>query len=726
MDTYPVHPAPPPASRREELAHAWTTHTTSSAYIPRAVVEIEELLLELVDQLLAALAPDGEPEATGAEVGARLVREGFIDPTALRATIDSLTTGLLGDIEHTPDTELARRTVAMLGALSTGYAEGLRSYTLTQQEQVKQALFNAMVRTEHNLRATENRFREVFTSSAVGIAITDLDGMVVESNPALSGILACPPGQLAGRQLPEFFLSDDEMPAAGGTPGDVRNGYRRVLAGEAERVREHRRLRKENGETAWAFLAISLLHDGAGDPAYFVTMVQDTSELQLLQDRLSHQLLYDALTGLPNRQHFASKLESTLGQAEPGGTVTLCFVNLDGFAGINNSLGHQFGDRLLRTVAGRLEAAVEGEKALLARIGPDEFAVLIEDSPTTPIIDDIVGRINAELAEAEYIDERGVGVGASIGALRCGVAEMSPVELFRAADTALRKAKASGRRQWAGFHAQEDGPDRERDALAAEVPAAWENGQLTVVYEPVVRLADERTIAARPVLSWDRGDGGTIGHGDCVQLAERTGMSVQLGPMVLRDVCGRLPELRAALGDDSGPLLRIELSRLQSGDGDLVRAVHRAIKETGAPAELLEIGLDIAAVLDDYGDARDNLEVLADVGVATALYGFQGGPRELDLVSDTRVRTVTLGVDGAGAAGRETASAVLREETERLVRAVVAGGRECSVLDVRTEAEARWWANAGVTSVQGSMFGPPVPAGNLAALAEMSRPVSAG
>jgi diguanylate cyclase (GGDEF)-like protein/PAS domain S-box-containing protein len=712
-------------SRREELARAWTNHATSQAYIPRAVGEVQEILLELVDEILATLAGDQPPEPAGTRIGARLVYEGFIDPTALRATIDSLTEGLLSELARTPDTELARRTVALLGALSAGYADGLRSYTLTQQEQVKQALFNAMVRTEHNLRATENRFREVFTSSAVGIAITDLDGMCVEANPSLSQILACPPGQLAGRQLPDFFLTDDDPASARGTPGDVRVSYERVLAGTAPRVHEHRRLRKENGETAWVYLAISLLHDGAGDAAYFVTMVQDISELQLLQDRLSHQLLYDALTGLPNRQHFASKLESTLGRIEPDGNLTLCFVNLDGFADINNGYGHEFGDRLLRTVAGRLETAVAGERSLVARIGPDEFAVLIEDTPDTPIIDDVVGRINAELTEAEYIQERGVGAGASIGAVRCRADEMSAAELFRAADTALRKAKRTGRRQWAGFHPRDDGRAREREALAAELPAAWENGQLTIGYEPLVRLADRHPVAARPALVWEREDGEILGHRECVQLAEHTGMSVQLAPFMLREVCARLPELRSVLDEQRGALLRVHLTRLQTGDGDLVRAVQRAIKETDAPAGMLQIGLDTTAVLDDYGDARDNLEVLTEIGVPTGLCGFQGGPRELDLVADTAVRTVTLGPDGAGAAARETASAVLREETERLVRTIVAGGRECAVTDVRTDEEARWWAAAGVTTVQGGLYGTPVRAGNLAALAD-TRPVSAG
>jgi diguanylate cyclase (GGDEF)-like protein/PAS domain S-box-containing protein len=725
MDRYSVRPTPPPVSRREELARAWTTSTTSATYIPRALAEIEELLLELVDQLLAALAGDDPPESVGMRVGARLVDEGFIDPAALQATIDSLTQGMLGDLERTPDTELARRTVALLGALSAGYADGLRSYTLTQQETVKQALFAAMVRTEQNLRATENRFREVFTSSAVGIAITDLNGVCVESNPALSQILACPPGQLAGRELYGFFLSDDEFPARG-APGDVRDTYRHVLEGHVERVHEQRRMRKENGEPVWAFLAISLVHDGAGDPAFFVTMVQDNSHQKLLTDRLSSQLLTDALTGLPNRQHFTSKLESTLGMVGPAGTVSLCLVNLDGFAAVNNGYGHEFGDRVLKTVARRLERAVDRERSLVARIGPDEFAVLIEDTAATPGLDEVIGQINAELAEAEYIGGRGVGMGASIGAVRCRAEEMSAAELFRAADTALRTAKATGRRQWAGFHPRDDGPTRARHALAAELPAAWENGQLEIAYEPVVRIADEHAVAAHPVLVWERDDGETLDHRDCVTLAERSGMSVQLGPSMLAEVCARLAELREALAGESGALLRLQLTRLQSGDGDLVRAVRLALENSGARPGQLEIGLDTAAVLDQYGEARDNLETLTGIGVSTGLCGFQGGPRELDLVADTAVRTVTLGADGAGAAGRETAGPVLRAETERLVRAIVAGGRECAVIDVRTEAEARWWAAAGVTTVQGGVFGGPVTAGHLSALRDLTRPVTTG
>jgi diguanylate cyclase (GGDEF)-like protein/PAS domain S-box-containing protein len=725
----PTSPQLPP-TRREDLARAWAGAASSSAYIPRSVDDLELLLLELVDEMFASLQDDSETSqvTVGSSIGSRLIDEGFIDPHALRATIDVLTRGLLGDLRESPDTVLAKRTVALLGAMSAGYADGLRSYTLTQQERLKQALFNAMVRAEHNLRATENRFHEVFTASAVGIAITDLNGMCVETNPALSQILACPPGRLAGRMLPEFFVTEDPMPTTGLSgprpmPGDLAETFRRVLDGEVDRVHEQRRLRTGEGETAWAFVAISLLRDGSGAPAYFVTMVQDVSELQLLSDRLSHQLLHDALTGLPNRQHFQSKLETILGRAAPDASVTLCFVNLDGFAMVNNSIGHEFGDRLLLMVGQRLEAAVSAERAMVARLGGDEFAVLIEDLPVTPDIGELIERINTELAEPEYLDARGVAIGASVGAIRCRAKDMSPSELFRAADTALRRAKATGRRQWAGYHAKEDGRARERDALAAELPGAWENGKLVVRYEPVVRLDADSPIAARPVLVWQRDAEAAFDHRFCTALAERTGLSLQLGPLVLLEACTRLPVLCKMFPDALDPVIRLQLTRSQSADADLARAVHRALYGIDTPG-LVEISLDTGAVLDDVGDARDNLDVLVDIGVSTGLCEFQGGPRELELMAASPVRSVTLASEGLGTAGRPGASEMLRSEVARLVHTIVDSGRECSVLDLCVSSEVRWWASAGAVTSQGGLYGSPVCAGELPSLTDPSRHVS--
>jgi diguanylate cyclase (GGDEF)-like protein/PAS domain S-box-containing protein len=671
----------PPVHRREELARAWTRSATSSSYIPRSVGDIEALLLELVDVLLETLSADGlsagEGTRIGTRIGNRLVREGFIDPTALTASVEVLSEQLLADLATTPDTELARRTVALLSAMAAGYADGLRSYTLTQQEEVKQALFSAAQRAEHNLRATENRFRAVFASSATGIAITDLDGMCVEANPALAGIVGTTQDQLRGRMLADILGGDEAA-------GDVMAPYRRIRDGGQARVQEHRRLRKENGELAWVLLAISPLRDGSGEPVYFVTMAQDVTELHLLQDRLGHQLLHDALTGLPNRQCFHTKLESALERA--AGTVTLCCLNLDAFSVVNNSLGHEVGDRLLQTVGRRLEEAVAGEKALVARIGGDEFAVLIEDGPATPDIDELIGRLTAELEDPEYLDGTGVAVGASVGAVRRRAGDATAAEVFRAADTALRKAKATGRRQWAGFHEADDRRAVELDGLAASLPAAWENGELTVGLEPVVRLPDLEPVGSRAVLSWDATD-----HATCLRLAERTGWSVHLGPLLLLEACRRF--------NGADGVLRVQLTRNQSGDADLVRAVHRALKESGLAAHQLELSLDVGALLDELGDARDNLEVLGEIGVRVGLCGVTGGPLDFDLVTVTGVRSVTL----SGALG--SGSTVLAAETARAVRVFDALGVSCSVLDVASTGAVDWWSSVGVATAQGGVLG---------------------
>ncbi len=693
----------PPVHRREELARAWRRSATTSSYIPRPAAELEELLLELVDTLLDTLAATEFSMSAGSRIGARLVREGFVDPAALASTIEVLTDGLLGDMEQTPDTELSRRTIALLGALSAGYAEGLRSHTLTQQEQVKQAMFNSVLRAESNLREIENRFQEVFASSAIGIAITDLDGMCVEANPALGEILGTEARKLPGRLLSDVFIDE-------GT-GSVMAGLRQIRDGGPPRVGERRKLRKDNGETAWVLLALSLLRDGAGNPAYFVTMVQDVTELQLLQDRLGHQLLNDALTGLANRQCFHTKLESAFERAEPGSTITLCCLNLDDFAVLNNSLGHSVGDRVLQAVARRLETAVVDENALVARIGGDEFAVLIQDTATTPDIGELCGMLTAELADPEYIDGRGVAVGASVGAVRRRAGQGTATGLFEAADTALRKAKASGRRQWAGFHDADDGATTTWDRRATELPEAWENGDLAVAYEPVVRLSDRARVAARAVLTWTPDDE-PVPHEELTRLTERTGLSVHLGPHILLAAGGQLPILAAALGATdpaADSVLRVQLTRYQTGDADLVRAVHHAIKVSGLAASLLEVSLDIGAVLDEFGEAHDNLEVLGDIGVRAGLSGFSGGPRELALVSATGVASVTL----SGSAGRVDANPVLREETARMVRMLDDLGATCSVLDVRSEEEADWWTSVGATTAQGGMFGVPEPAADL-------------
>jgi diguanylate cyclase (GGDEF)-like protein len=434
-----------------------------------------------------------------------------------------------------------------------------------------------------------------------------------------------------------------------------------------------------------------------------VITVQDLSELQLLQGRFGHQLLHDALTGAANRLYFESALETRLGRAAPTASITLCCLNLDAFSVINNGFGQHVGDHLLRTVAKRLEGVFADETALVARVGGDEFAVLIEDSPNTPDIPQLVDRIWAALAEPEYVDGRGVAVGATVGAIRAPAGRMTGPELFRAAGAAMHGARATGRRQWTSFDQKYDERMRQESRDAAGLPGAFESGELEVSYEPVVRLADRKIVAFRGGLCWPRREDGPLAEDETMALAERTGQSVLLGPWVLGRACENLAGGQSLAGDETESVLRIRLSRLQSADDDLVAGVLAAIEAGGVEPGLLEIAFDTGAVVDELGSAQDNLEVVADIGVRTALCRFGGSPRDLALLTRSAARSVILADTFDG--NELPDDPVVARATGQLVGALTEIGATVSVDGVRTEAGAAWWAGIGVHTAQGPLFG---------------------
>ncbi|WP_285507860.1 diguanylate cyclase [Actinokineospora sp. NBRC 105648] len=655
----------------------------STAYVPRSSTEVRALLRGLLGRLTDALAAEPFDAASGAVVGELMVDGALTGELTLERSIGVLADGLVAAGHD------ARAVVRLLAGVSAGYAAALRKRTLRQQENMKLALLTAKQRAERDRRDTENRFRGVFTASAIGIAITEPDGRFVETNPALANILGCAADELADRSLSDFLAEDD----AEGRP----------LGPEADR----RRLRRPNGDTAWVYLTTTMLPADDGRQRYRVTMVQDLSELQLLGNQLSHQNLHDALTGLANRLHFESRLEAMHGQAPPGGALTLLCLDLDAFSLVNTTHGHHAGDRLLQTVARRLSSVVADRAALVARIGGDEFAVLIAHGPVVPSVSELVGEFNAELAEPDYDGRRGLAVSATFGAVRCTPEEMSSTEMFRAADAALRHARSTGRCQWTEYDAHADRAARKVAAAATALPAAWENGELAVVYEPVVRLADRRTVRVRALVHTTSTRDGVD---TATELAELTGLAVALGPWLVEQSTPGLPVWRslfAPVADPGEAVHRVLLSASQSADADLSGTLNRAIDQAGVPAGLLEVGLDTTTVLA-RGDAQDNLRTLGDIGVVTALHGFTGGPREIALVERFGVRTVVLADPFEGWRPDWLPSeAVPVRATLALISELGSVGAAVGVLGVRDLAEARWWADQGVRTGEGPAFGGP-------------------
>ncbi|MEU3647093.1 diguanylate cyclase [Lentzea sp. NPDC034063] len=628
-----------------ELAARWMHALTPTAYIPLSHAEIEQTLLDSLREL-----PES-PES----VAYRLVSLHATGPDSLRATIEVLSPAFA---------------LPVLARLSSAYAQAMRMDAFDQQEQIKVAIVRAKQRVERTLMVSQARFQEVFDSAALGIAITDFTGRCVQANDALAEIVGLESGaDVTDRDLREFYHPED-VAALGAS-------YRKVQEGHVDRFRDQRKLIRVDGEPVWVHLAVSVLRDADGEPTHHVTMVEDISELHLLQRSLDHQLLHDSLTGLSNRQYFISQVERRL----DGAPITLYHLGLDAFSVVNNGLGQETGDKLLKIVATRLGKFAAEKNAVVARVGGDEFAILVTSDTVTSTVEEI----QEVLGEPTFVDDHGIALSASIGVVDRPPAFATAAELMRCANSALRQAKARGKRQWALHDPHDDARRRGKYALAASMPGAWEHGEIEIVYAPVHDLETSEVLGAVARLHWD-----DLSHNDTMALADSTGLSLPIGRWLLREACAQAARWVAEFGDRA-PTLHIALGALQSRDEDLVADVKRALDETGLPAERLRLSLDISSVL--AGD--DNVVVLHDNGIVTALDGFRGGHDELAVLAEVPVRSVIT------RAPAPSPDSPLHQAMRALIATVHGFGVRFGVDEVHTRADAEHWRQAGADGVIG-------------------------
>jgi diguanylate cyclase (GGDEF)-like protein/PAS domain S-box-containing protein len=545
------------------------------------------------------------------------------------------------------------------------------------------------------MRATEARFDAVFTSSPTGIAVIDLAGAFVRTNTALDDML----DRQDYTAVTLFDVVDpDEVPFLKAACKDLADGW-------AERLHQQRKLIRSDGEAVRASLSVTVLRDNGSTPTHFLVTIQDETEMSLLQGQLSHQSLHDVLTGLPNRQYFTTRLESVLRQAKPDTGATLYHLDLDAFSMITDGLGRQVGDRVLMNVAQRLKAVVAGENAMVARFDGDEFAIIVENSDTTPDVIATVASINEELAEPIYFDGRGVAASASIGVVHRPPQGADVTELLRTADMTLRRAKANGRRQWGLFDAAADARDRSRFSLAAQMPGALEMGEIAVVCRPRVRLSDGEQTGFEGLLHWEH-ESEVISHALCLELAEQTGLILPLRDSLLEDackqVCGWNKEFAARQ-----PLM-LDLTANQACDPDLVGAVLQRLVDTSLSPSLLQIAMPVSVLLTDRGEAVDNFRVLAENGISTGVHSFGSAAADIECLEElpaTSVRIASRLVERQ-ASGK---SALLTRTLYDLVEVAKLAGVTVTVAGIETAEQAEWWRAAGADYGLGTYF-TPVPA----------------
>lgn len=410
-------------------------------------------------------------------------------------------------------------------------------------------------------------------------------------------------------------------------------------------------------------------------------------------ERVHRAANYDALTGLPNRAMFSRKLAEAL-ETQDEAPVALCYLDLDHFKNVNDTLGHPVGDRLLASVARRLERCV-GERGLVARLGGDEFAVIL-----APLADpEQATRVAAELIEAVRPALREVGheveIGVSVG-VATSIGETATAEaLVRRADLALYDAKARGRGAYGLFESSMETEFRARVELERAVRQAVAQGAIYPKYQPIVSLPDARIIGFEALARWDDPQRGSVSPGVFIPLVESCGLIDELGAQMLRRACRDAatwpPEVR----------LSVNVSARQLESGDFARIARDALEEAKLAPERLDIELTESSLALLDGAIAAQFNALAELGVSISLDDFGTGFSSLSYLR--RFRFSRVKIDRSFVACLPQC-----QETMAIVRAVDQMSRALrmtvSAEGVETEEQLRAVTRLGCGEVQGFLI----------------------
>lgn len=701
-----------PEGRVRRFATIWSRAifpvTATSLTRPEFELQLVPLARRLRDALLERVFDSGEGQA----VGAALIGTHCTDPEALSRTLDCVDAYLvLYCGEEGRQEELRARSARLQHAVAAGFAAALRERTLSEQEAISRAALNARSVVAEALHASEARFRAVFHGAAIGIGIADLTGTVLEVNDALIRMFGGLENQLRGRNVAEWTHPDDSP--------HVWKLYDELVRGEREHYRVEKAFYRPDGTVLWTNLTVSLLRDADGVPQYQLALMEDTTERRLLNLRLRYEATHDALTGLPNRTLFFERLEKALAAGD-GARFGLCYLDLDGFKTVNDSLGHAAGDRLLVEVADRLQSCATAPGEMVARLGGDEFVALTTGRDTEAEVDELAGRIMHALSTPIRVEGRELTVRGSIGIVEGPAGERGAAEVLRSADITMYRAKSAGGNRFELADPEADARAITRHGLTTALPAALERGEFFIEYQPLVHLGDGSVRGAEALVRWLHPQHGVIGPDRFIPLAEHTGLIVPLGRWVLEESVrqARTWEARTAEGTAAGPLrVNVNLSPMQLTHPGLVSDTVEILERAGLEPGALCLEVTESALIGADDDLLKPLRRLAEMGVDIALDDF--GTGYSNLANLRRLPVSILKLDRSFTQGMQhfPADPVDLKIVEGIVSLAHSLDLAVTVEGVETGAQADQLRELGCDTAQGWYYARPGPPDRLHVLA---------
>jgi diguanylate cyclase (GGDEF)-like protein/PAS domain S-box-containing protein len=503
----------------------------------------------------------------------------------------------------------------MIGVLCLEHVGGVRAWQTDEvafagelADQYAQVVINQQ--RQHATSAL-HLFQRAVEQSASAFLLVDRDGLVEYVNPSFTSITQYSADDVIGHRLAELpalenlsdllFDASSSLASSNSWQGEFRS-------------------RRKNLEPYWGSLSISKVYAAGGELTHYIGIYEDITASKLAQQRIERLAYTDNLTGLGNRPYFIRGLEERLA-GDSATPLSLLLVDIDNFKRINDSLGHQTGDKLLVSLSRRLRNSLGGS-GTLARFASNEFAVLL-DHADLETGQRIASELLSTLDKPLFVDNQLISVTASLGLASAPDHGSDPQTLMKHAGLALHKAKANGKHQLQVFTEALNAEASYKLFVENNLRRALTQNELEVFYQPKLCLKTGRLLGAEALLRWNHPEKGMIRPDQFISVAEETGLIIPIGKWVVRQACRMSQEL-AALG--LGKLkIAINLSPKQFSDPDLVGSIEAILEEEQLSPTLLELELTEGLLLEATEDTRHQLSRLKQLGLTLAMDDFGTG-----------------------------------------------------------------------------------------------------
>lgn len=556
--------------------------------------------------------------------------------------------------------------------------------------------------TQDALRQSEARWRSLTQLSSDWYWECDAEFRLTRLEGNIRADLGISEDQLYGKRLWE--MATVQVPSA------AMAAYRRRL--NAHKVFHDFEIQNANSGVAtfWAALSGEPIFDEAGQFTGYRGIARDITERKRAEAKIEQLAFFDDLTGLPNRRLLLDRLGQVLAQCKRvNSQAALLFLDLDNFKDINDTLGHEWGDRLLAEVGQRLSEGVRASDTV-ARLGGDEFVVILQGlsgktQDAAQEVEVVALKILARLNQSYEIEGRSIHSTPSIGIALVDSASGTPQDLLKRADLAMYEAKAQGRNTLCFFDPQMQATASARSLLEADLRQALARSEFLVHYQRLVD-ADNRVLGAEALVRWQHPQRGLVPPMEFIGLAEQTGLILPLGRAVLRSACEQLARW-AAHAASAHWTVSVNVSAHEFRHPGFVEQVLAILQETGAQPALLKLELTESLLLHDVEDCIAKMQVLRSRGVGFSLDDFGTGYSSLTYLK--RLPLDQLKID------QSFVRDVLTDPNDAAIACTIVTLAQSLGLDVvaegvETEGQRQFLLNNGCRCFQGYLFGRPGPA----------------